>query len=117
MARILIQPKKGKKLTYRDLPSPKIKRHNNGIVETVELGRLILKSWDIAEAIIPQERIEADGSRKYYIPILLPWSTQFTDKELMEQIKSRKIYFYYFNALKLMTEKVNRGEFIPAKED
>ncbi len=117
MAILVIQPKKGKKITYKDLPSPQIKEHYNGIVETVELGELIIKTWDVAEAITPQERIEADGSRKYYVPIMLEWSTQFTNKELMEQIRNRNVQFYYSKALELMAEKIERGEFIPAKED
>lgn len=116
MAILVIQPKKGKKLTYKDF-APQIKHHNNGIIETVELGELIIKTWDVAEAITPQERIEADGSRKYYVPMMLEWSAQFTNKELMEQIRNRNIQFYYDDALKLMAEKVEKGEFIPAKED
>lgn len=116
MAIYVEQPKKGKKLTYKDLPQLQIKEHYNGIVETCELGELILTSWEVAESIIPQERIETDGSRKYYIPFLLEWSTQFNNKELMEQIKNKNAKFYVSKAQKLVAEKIQRGEFIPAEE-
>ena len=113
---MVIQPKKGKKLTYKDLPQLEIKEHYNGIVETKELGELIIKTWDVAESIIPQERIESDGTRRYYIPFLLEWSTQFNNRELIEQIKNKNVKIYVYKTLKLINKKIQQGDFIPAKE-
>ena len=113
---MVIQPKKGKKLTYKDLPQLEIKEHYNWIVETKELGELIIKTWDVAESKIPQERIESDGTRRYYIPFLLEWSTQFNNRELIEQIKNKNVKIYVDKTLKLMNKKIQQGEFIPAKE-
>lgn len=96
---------------------PLIKEHKNGIVQTVELGDIILKSWDVVESIVPQERIGEDGKRRYYIPFMHEWTAQFNDKELMEIIKSgQPIKHYHYEAFLRISEKIKNGEFIPAKE-
>ena len=110
---VVIQPKKGKKITYEDFDI-NIKEHGNGITETIKLGKVILTSWNVVEAIPIQERIEADGSKRYYTPLILDWDQQFTKKEFAKQVRQGNYEDYYFDALDRILEKIKNGEFTPA---
>lgn len=115
MAHVVIQPKNGKKITYDDIPDVNYKAHYNGHVETIELGKIILTSWDVVETIPIYERVEADGSKKYYTPLILNWAQQFTKKEFNKQLKQGNYQNYYFDAFKEIDARIKKGDFIPAE--
>lgn len=116
MAHVVIQPKRGKKITYDDIPNVNYKEHYNGHVETIELGEVILTSWDVVKTIPIQEHVEVDGSRKYYTPLILDWADQFTKKEFTQQVKQGNYHSYYFKAFNEIEKRIERGDFISSHQ-
>jgi hypothetical protein len=116
VAHVIIQPKKGKKITYDDLPGVMVKEHGTGLTETHELGIVYLTSKNTVDSIPLQERIEPDGSRRYYAPLMLDWAEQFTKKEFNKRLRNGEFKSFYGDALKRMYKRMENKEFIPAEE-
>lgn len=101
---------KTKRKSYKDVPLPRIKYHfDNLIVESMDLGEIVLDSSSTVESIVPIVKIDREGIKSYWIPKLIDYFTTLSNTQRVS--KEYNLQFFYLRALKRIYERIQNGDF------